>query len=41
MPDTFVETSLSEAGILALSLSGYRLVIDPATGGEIRRDFVK
>src|SRR6478752_4828187 len=27
MPDTFVETSLSEAGILALSLSGYCLVI--------------
>lgn len=40
MPDAFVETSISETGILARSLSGYRLVIDPATGGEIRRDFV-
>ena len=41
MPDTFIDASLSEAGILAHSMSGYRLVIDPATGGEIRRDFVK
>ncbi|MGO4740274.1 hypothetical protein AB4099_27255 [Bosea sp. 2KB_26] len=41
VPDAFVEARLSETGLLAYSRSGYRLVIDPATGGEIEKELAK
>lgn len=40
-PDAFLETSLTSEGISALTWSGLRVVLDPYTGVEKKRIFVK